>query len=90
MYPRSGAALRVFAATLAWTAIAGIGDAITGGNYMYLSSKPAHNSLLDVLGPWPWYIVSAAAVGLAMLLALQLLTEWVRRHDMPPTRIPQL
>ena len=29
----------------------------------------------------PWYIVSAAAVGLAMLLALALLTDGVRGLD---------
>jgi len=81
LYPRRLAAWRAFAATLCFAAIAGIGDVITGGNYMYLRSKPAHNSLLSVMGPWPWYIVSAAAVGLAMLLALALLADGVRGLD---------
>ncbi|HTU86653.1 MAG TPA: TIGR02206 family membrane protein [Solirubrobacteraceae bacterium] len=75
LYPRPGAAWRVFACTLAWAAIAGAGDLITGGNYMYLRAKPVHTSLLSVLGPWPWYIVGAAAVGLAMLLAIAGLTR---------------
>ena len=81
LYPRRLAAWRAFAATLCFAAVAGIGDVITGGNYMYLRSKPAHNSLLSVMGPWPWYIVSAAAVGLAMLLALALLADRVRGLD---------
>ncbi len=81
LYPRRLAAWRAFAATLGFAAIAGIGDVITGGNYMYLRSKPAHSSLLNVLGPWPWYIVSAAAVGLAMLLVLALLADGVRWLD---------
>ncbi len=80
-YPRPGAAWRVFAATLAVAAVAGTADAVTGGNYMYLGQKPVHGSLLSVLGPWPWYIASAAAVGLAMLLVLALLTDWLRRLD---------
>jgi hypothetical integral membrane protein (TIGR02206 family) len=81
MYPRRLAAWRAFAATLCFAAIAGVADVITGGNYMYLRAKPAHNSLLNVMGPWPWYIVSAAAVALAMLLVLQLLADRVRWFD---------
>lgn len=65
--PRRGAVWRVFAATLAWAAVAGTADAITGGNYMYLAWKPSHASLLSVLGPWPYYIAGAAGVALAML-----------------------
>jgi hypothetical integral membrane protein (TIGR02206 family) len=81
LYPRPRAALRAFACTLAWAGIAAIGDLLTGGNYMYLRSKPVHNSLLNLMGPWPWYIVSSAALGLAMLLVLQLIADAVRRHD---------
>ncbi|OZI10637.1 TIGR02206 family membrane protein [Bacillaceae bacterium SAS-127] len=31
---------------------------IVDGNYLYLHHKPKGTSLLDVLGPYPWYIVS--------------------------------
>jgi len=80
VYPRPGAAWRVFALTLAFAAVAGAGDVVTGGNYMYLREKPAHNSLLNLLGPWPWYIVSTAALAIAMLLTLELLTSQLRRR----------
>jgi hypothetical integral membrane protein (TIGR02206 family) len=75
LYPRPGAVWRVYAVTLGWTVVAGIGDLISGGNYMYLRSKPVHGSLLSVLGPWPWYIAGGAAVGLAMLFAVAALTR---------------
>ena len=78
LYPRQGAIWRVYAITLAWAAVAGIGDVLTGGNYMYLRTKPVHSSLLSVLGPWPWYIVSTAAVGLAMLIVLGAITNRIR------------
>jgi hypothetical integral membrane protein (TIGR02206 family) len=75
LYPRPGAAWRVFWLTLAWAAIAGGGDLITGGNYMYLRAKPVHTSLLNLMGPWPWYIVSGAALALALLLLITGLTR---------------
>ncbi len=81
LYPRPRAALTVFAFTLAWAGVAAIGDLLTGGNYMYLRAKPVHNSLLSLLGPWPWYIASTAALGLALLLVLQLIADAVRRRN---------
>jgi hypothetical integral membrane protein (TIGR02206 family) len=80
-YPRRGAIWRVYGLTLGWAAIAGLGDVLTGGNYMYLARKPVHRSLLNVMGPWPLYIVSAAAVGLAMFLVLAAIAAAVERHD---------
>jgi len=40
---------------------------LTGGNYMFLREKPVDGSVLDFLGPWPWYLLSLEAVGLFML-----------------------
>jgi hypothetical integral membrane protein (TIGR02206 family) len=68
--PRPGAVWRVYAATVAFALLAAAGTLLTGGNYMYLRHKPAHASLLDVMGAWPLYILAAAAVGLLLFLAL--------------------
>jgi hypothetical integral membrane protein (TIGR02206 family) len=68
--PRPGAVWRVYVATLAFALLAAAGTLLTGGNYMYLRRKPAHASLLDVMGAWPVYILVAAALGLLLLLAL--------------------
>jgi hypothetical integral membrane protein (TIGR02206 family) len=81
LYPRPHAAYRVFAITLAFAAVAGLGDLLTGGNYVYLRAKPVHSSLLSVMGPWPIYIASTALLALAMLFVLQLLADAVRRGD---------
>jgi hypothetical integral membrane protein (TIGR02206 family) len=81
VYPRRGAVARVFAATLAWAAVAGTADVITGGNYMYLAWKPAHASLLRVMGPWPWYIAVGAGLALTMLLGVQLVTSVLTRYQ---------
>ena len=70
--PPAGAVRRVFGATLVVAAAAAIGDLVTGGNYMFLRSKPSTPSLLDVMGPWPVYILSAAVLALALFALLDL------------------
>lgn len=49
--------------------IAGV-NALTRGNYLYISSKPATASLMDYLGPWPWYIVILELLGLILFLVI--------------------
>ena len=52
--------------------LVGLVNALIGSNYLFIAHKPDTPSLLDVLGPWPWYILSAEAVGLAVGLLLYL------------------
>jgi hypothetical integral membrane protein (TIGR02206 family) len=68
--PRPAAVKRVFAATVAVAAAAGLANVLTGGNYMWLREKPDEASLLDVMGPWPWYILSAAVLALILFALL--------------------
>jgi hypothetical integral membrane protein (TIGR02206 family) len=80
-YPRPGALWRVFGLTLAWAAIAGLGDLITGGNYMYLANKPTHASLLNAMGPWPAYIATGAVLAFAMFTLLDAIAKGVQERD---------
>jgi hypothetical integral membrane protein (TIGR02206 family) len=68
----SGAVRRVFLATLAWAVVATAGNLLTGGNYMFLRERPETPSLLDYMGPWPWYILSAALLALLLFALLDL------------------
>ncbi|HXQ44213.1 MAG TPA: TIGR02206 family membrane protein [Acidimicrobiales bacterium] len=78
--PRPGAVLRVFAITLGYTALVGLVDGVTGANYMFLRAPPGEWTLLRLLGPWPWYVVSAAGVALVLLLVLDA-PFWRRRRS---------
>ncbi len=76
--PRPGAVWRAFGATVAVAAAAAAANLLTGGNYMWLREKPDEGSLLDLMGPWPWYIVSAAVLGLLLFSLLGALAARVR------------
>jgi hypothetical integral membrane protein (TIGR02206 family) len=45
---------------------------LTGGNYMFVSRKPDNPSLIDFLGPYPWYVLSLEAVALLLFVLLYL------------------
>ena len=77
--PRSGAVRRIFLLTLAFAAVIGLIDLVTGGNYMYLRQVPAQGSLLGLMGPWPWYVVLAAPLALIVLTLLDL-PFWLSRR----------
>ena len=68
--PRPGAVARVFAWSVGVAVAAAIGTLATGGNYMFLRHPPQQSSLLDLMGPWPWYIPAAAALALALFWLL--------------------
>lgn len=51
-----------FGATVAWAAIAAVANTLTGANYGYLARAPEGPSVLDVLGPWPMYLLWEAVL----------------------------
>jgi hypothetical integral membrane protein (TIGR02206 family) len=69
-YPRS--LLRVFVGANLYMAVVGVINWLLDSNYLFIAHKPETASLLDALGPWPWYILSMEAVGLALCLILYL------------------
>jgi hypothetical integral membrane protein (TIGR02206 family) len=83
--PRQGAVPRVAAFTLALVVLDAGVNLLTGGNYMYLQHKPGVPSLLDLMGPWPWYLVAAAGLAVTIFVALDLPFA-MRRHRPKPAR----
>jgi hypothetical protein len=79
---------RVYMITAAFAVIVGAADVVTGANYMYLRHKPERSSPLDVMGPWPWYILAGAAFGLAVFGVLAALARVGGVTDSDTTRRP--
>lgn len=48
-----------------------------GSNYMYMMKKAGMNTILDLLGPWPWYYLS---VEIVMIVSFYLLYSpfWIK------------
>jgi hypothetical integral membrane protein (TIGR02206 family) len=76
---RRGAVWRAFGIIAAYAAAVGIFNAVFGANYMYLCSKPVNPSLLNWLGPWPWYLGGSAAAALVLFWVLWLPVRPARR-----------
>jgi hypothetical integral membrane protein (TIGR02206 family) len=70
--PRPGSVLRAMLGVNVYAAFVGTFDAIFKTDHMYLRAKPQNASLLDFLGPWPWYLVAAELVTLIVFGLLYL------------------
>ncbi len=75
--PRSNSVLNMMIALNIYALVVGAVNAIMGWNYGYLCQKPAVPSLLDFLGPWPWYLLSLEFI--AFLTFLLLILPWKYR-----------
>jgi hypothetical integral membrane protein (TIGR02206 family) len=81
----------VLALTTLWAAAMMVLNAVAGSNYGYLNAKPVSHSLLDILGPWPWYVLVEAVL---VVVVWALITwPWNRRavcregaEDLPQLR----
>jgi hypothetical integral membrane protein (TIGR02206 family) len=64
--------------TIGWGLVMFGFNQLAGTNYGFLNTKPLAASLLDLLGPWPWYLLSELVLGAA---AWALITwPWVRQR----------
>lgn len=70
--PRPGSVARSLLVANVYAALIATFDFIFKTNYMFLRSKPPTPSLLDFLGPWPWYIFVCEFVALGLFLLLYL------------------
>lgn len=80
------------AVTAGWAVAAYLFNVATGTNYGYLNRKPRSASLLDLLGPWPWYVfaeIGLVFAGWALLLTLPWTLTARRAAPAPGGRPPR-
>jgi hypothetical integral membrane protein (TIGR02206 family) len=72
--------------TLIWAAFTFTFNTIAGTDYGFLNRKPPNPSLLDVFGPWPFYLLTGAVV---VLIVWALMTwPWERVRRAVDTQLP--
>lgn len=57
-----------------------------GSNYLFVAHKPDFPTILDLLAPWPWYILELEAVGFAIFFILYipfLIKDWRAKQQSP-------
>jgi hypothetical integral membrane protein (TIGR02206 family) len=65
-------------ATLTWGGVTLAFNMLAGTDYGYLTSKPVNGSVLDALGPWPYYVFAEVVI-VAVIWAL-MTWPWNRKR----------
>jgi hypothetical integral membrane protein (TIGR02206 family) len=75
MRPARGAVLRGLAWTNLYALFVGGVNLVLGTNYLYLCRKPSTPTLLDLFGPWPWYLLVGEVLALVLFFLLERLAR---------------
>jgi hypothetical integral membrane protein (TIGR02206 family) len=79
--------LRVFVVMNVYLVVVFAINSLIGSNYLFIMHPPDTPSLIDMLGPWPWYILALEALGMLTCLILYLpfaFKDWLARPATQP------
>ena len=71
--PTINSLIKAFIALNAFLVIALFANLVLDANYFWIMGKPPAGSLLDFMGPWPWYILTGEFVALGHFILAYLL-----------------
>lgn len=66
MRPGPSSIWRALIAVNGWAVLVGGFNLAFHTNYMFLCEKPDSDTILDLLGPWPWYLLVSEGIALAL------------------------
>lgn len=82
MRPRSWVSLgQVIVTALLYGGIIFFINPLLESNYLFLAYKPAAATLLDYLGPWPWYVLPIIGIGIVQAVLLYLPFAWLDHQE---------
>jgi hypothetical integral membrane protein (TIGR02206 family) len=77
LVPRVTSIVRAWLGTNVYAVVAGLLNWRFGTNFGFLARKPVNPSLLDYLGPWPYYILACEAIALILFFLCYVFARWV-------------
>jgi hypothetical integral membrane protein (TIGR02206 family) len=69
--------LHVYGWSVLYLAFAMVVNRVLGTNFAFAASPPPNPSLIDHLGPWPWYLLGMQALAVLFFLLLAMPFRWV-------------
>ncbi len=79
--PTAGSIVRVLAITAGYAVLIFPLNFLLGSNYLYLRHKPTNPSIIDLMGPWPWYIIGLAALAIVLVVLTYLPFAFLPKKD---------
>ncbi|MFQ5569401.1 MAG: TIGR02206 family membrane protein [Rhodothermales bacterium] len=80
LYPGRKSIFTAFAWIQVYAVAVYLANLLLGSNYFYIMRKPPTASLLDVFGPWPWYILVCEGLTLVLFILAYLPIAFIRRN----------
>ncbi|MGL5020130.1 MAG: TIGR02206 family membrane protein, partial [Luteolibacter sp.] len=78
--------LEIYAWSVVYLTFAMTANRLLGSNFAFASRPPDNPSLIDQLGPWPWYLLSMQGIAVLFFSLLTLPFRRRRTEDPLPGR----